>query len=213
MTETEGVIKYQLEFEQAPAPDEDLQELNVWRSILQNLGLIGQHPGRYQGYAYGNVSQRSRRQPGQFIISASQTGQLPELAREHYVCIDKTDIEHNRVHARGPLPPSSEALTHAAIYRLDPSIRCVLHGHDPDMWRYGLQQTLPSTDPDVEYGTPAMAAEILRLYQSGQLDRQRVLVMAGHQDGVISFGDSIDDAGCAMLDFWMQAQMQLRESD
>ena len=104
-------------------------------------------------------------------------------------------------------------MTHAAIYRLDPAIQCVLHVHDPKMWKFGLQQALPSTDPDVEYGTPAMAAEILRLYQSGQLDRQRVLVMAGHQDGIISYGDSIDDAGCAMLDCWMQTQMQLRESD
>ncbi|MDJ0832427.1 MAG: class II aldolase/adducin family protein [Gammaproteobacteria bacterium] len=213
MIESEGVIKYRLEFEHAGATDEDLQELNVWRSILYNLGLIGQHPELYGGYAYGNVSQRSRSNPEHFIISASQTGQIPDLEQQHYVTVESTDIEHNLLHARGPLQPSSEALTHAAIYRLNPGIRCVLHAHEPKLWHYGLQHGLPSTDPSIAYGTPEMADAILQLYRSGQLDQQQVLVMAGHQDGVISFGNTIDDAGCAMLDLWMQAQMELLAAD
>ncbi len=213
MAETEGVIKYRLEFEPGPAPTEDLTELNVWRSILYNLGLIGQHPELYAGYAYGNISQRSHSEPAHFYISATQTGQLPELQQEHYVVIEQTDIANNRVYARGPLQPSSEALTHAAIYRLDPAISCVLHVHDPKLWHCGLTQAWPTTATDVEYGTPAMAAEIQRLYDSAGLDQQRVLVMAGHLDGVISYGKTVDEAGCGLLDLWMKAYQDLRSSD
>ncbi len=212
MAEQEGVIKYRLEFEPGPAPAEDLTELNVWRSILYNLGLIGQHPELYGGYAYGNISLRSRAEPGHFFISATQTGQLPELQADDYVCIEKTDIADNRVYARGPRQPSSEAMTHAAIYQLDPAIQCVMHVHDPKLWHCGLAQSWPTTAKNVDYGTPAMAAEILRLYESSGLDRQRVLVMAGHLDGVVSFGRTIDEAGCGLLDLWMTAYQDLRTS-
>ena len=205
MAEAEGVIKYQLNFQEADAIKEDLQQLNVWRSILHGLGLIGQDPQRYQGFGYGNISQRSGLDPAHFIISGTQTGQLLKLSQAQYVLIQNCDIENNQVSAKGPIKPSSEALTHATLYQLNPVIQCVMHVHDPVLWRFGLAQGIPATDEKVAYGTPAMAQEMTRLYRDTDLSQHKILVMAGHEDGVLSFGDSIDEAGNAMLRLWLDA--------
>lgn len=201
--ETEGVIKYRLDFEQSAAVEENLEQLNVWRSILYELGLIGQDPLRYQGYGFGNLSQRRKSHSDQFMISGTQTGHLSVLDDAGYVCVMACDIEHNRVRARGPVKPSSEALTHAMIYQLDPGIACVMHAHAPRLWRYGLEHGLPATAAEVAYGTIDMAREVDRLYRETLLSKNCTLVMAGHEDGVITFGNSIDEAGLAMLRLWL----------
>jgi hypothetical protein len=203
MTDKEGVIKYTLDFTQGPAPEQDLEELNIWRCILFDLGLIGQVPSRYQGYGFGNLSVRLP-SSARFVISASQTGHLSRLQAEHYTQVDSFDIAGNRVRAHGPLPPSSEALTHAMFYQLSSNIQCVLHVHDPLMWRYALENGWPSTGPDIEYGTVEMAQEVERLYRSKAFDQRCCLVMAGHDDGLVFFGDSVDSAGSALLDAWVQ---------
>jgi len=205
MAETEGVIKYRLQFELAEPPVEDLSELNVWRSILHGLQLIGQDATRYQGYGFGNLSMRSKLDPAQFYISGTQTGHLAELQDAHYARILQTDIRHNFVQARGRVEPSSEALTHAMFYRLNPRIQCVIHVHSAELWHYGLQHAVPATDANIAYGTTQMAQEIERLYQSSDLSQCRTLVMAGHEDGVICFGESIDLAGQALLTLWFEA--------
>ena len=206
MSEQEGVIKYRLDFEPGPPPREDLRALIVCRSILYGLGMIGQDPERYGGYGFGNLSQRSG--AGGFVISASQTGYLPELEPEHFTRVLEVDIEANRVHAVGPLPPSSEALTHAMIYRLDRGIHAVLHVHEPGLWRYGLSAGLPQTGSDIAYGTPQMAQAVRRLFEQADLRRRRILVMAGHEDGVFAFGTSLDQALAVLLRHWAEARGQ-----
>ena len=131
MNDTEGVIKYKLDFHAGETVSEDLEELNTWRSILHGLHLIGQVETRYQGYGYGNISIRSSGNPSHFITSGSQTGGFSKLTPQHYVTVEHCDIPHNQVIARGPIKPSSEALTHGMIYQLDPTVHCVLHVHDP----------------------------------------------------------------------------------
>ena len=203
MAETEGVIKFHLDYEVATVSAEAVDELNVLRSLLFQLGMVGQDPARYGGYGFGNLSMRCESNPGHFLISGTQTGHIAELSPEQYVTIIECDIAANSVIARGPVKPSSEALTHAMIYQLNPSIKCVLHAHKPELWRYGLDNGYPSTDKSIEYGTVQMAQEIERLNQSNAFEDRQVLVMAGHEDGVISFGDSIDEAGMAMLQFYV----------
>lgn len=205
MIETEGVTKYRLEFEMSAAVHEDLRPLNVWRSILYEQGLIGQHAHRYGGYGYGNLSVRVPTDVQRFIISGTQTGHIPQLTQNHYVYVEHCDIANNHVIARGPLKPSSEALTHAMIYQLSASIQCVIHVHDPRLWQFGLDKGLPSTDKSVAYGTPDMATEVARLYRHEKLKQQRMLVMAGHEDGLICFADSIDRAGQVLIDLQTQA--------
>lgn len=205
MNRIEGVTKYHLDFSESEAPEAPLEELNVWRGILFGLGLIGQQVDRYAGAAYGNVSQRCASSLGQMIISASQTGGLTQLDSSHYSLVQAVEISQNRVTARGRMPPSSEALTHAMLYRLNANIQAVFHIHDPRLWHYALDNGYPATGPEVEYGTVAMARAMERLYQAQKVADVGVMAMRGHQDGVLSFGYSVDQAGARILRLWLDA--------
>ena len=60
MINQEGVIKFSQHHTSAPLPDwAELADLQYWFRRCRELDLIGQHPGRYQGAAYGNISQRA----------------------------------------------------------------------------------------------------------------------------------------------------------
>ena len=41
-----------------PRPSAALSDLDAWRRILVDLGLVGQRDDRYDGYGYGNISAR-----------------------------------------------------------------------------------------------------------------------------------------------------------
>jgi ribulose-5-phosphate 4-epimerase/fuculose-1-phosphate aldolase len=196
----EGVTKFALRFTPAaPLDFASLRALNAWRTLLQRLGLIGRDPARYGGVGFGNVSQRLAGTSGSFAISGTQTGDLAVLDARHYACIDNCDIAHNSVGARGPIEPSSESLTHAMLYRLSADIHYVFHGHSPHIWRHARALGIPVTSLDVAYGTPAMAAEIERVYRAGGLTGRGMVVMGGHEDGVVAFGARAEDAGLMLI--------------
>jgi hypothetical protein len=201
----EGVIRFDLQFtESEPVAGATIAELNAWRRVLWQLELIGQDPDRYGGFGYGNVSQRIGRanEPAgqrRFVISGSQTGKLRELDVDHYSIVNAYDPARNRVVAEGPVKPSSESLTHGVIYDLDPSIRVVLHVHSPDIWQQAAGLQMPVTDAGVEYGTPAMAGEVRRLYHAYGSIQSGIFSMGGHPDGIVSFGMSAGEAGSVLL--------------
>jgi hypothetical protein len=89
-------------------------------------------------------------------------------------------------------------MTHAAFYQADPAIGAVIHVHHLDFWKR-LLHTVPTTAPEVAYGTPGMALEILRLYRETDLPRRKLAAMAGHEEGIISFGCDLDEAGTELL--------------
>ena len=200
MAESEGVVKYRLDFQQAEAPEPALiDSVNSWRRILYQLALVGSDPNRYGGLGFGNVSRRVRAFEPTFVISGTQTGHLSVLRSEHYCFVSDCDSDRNTVVGRGPIRPSSEALTHGALYDGDSSIQCVLHAHSPDIWSQAQRLGLPSTRQDIEYGTPAMAAEVRSLVAVPEAKRLGVIAMAGHQDGVLAFGGTEDQAGLALV--------------
>ncbi len=176
------------------------QALLGWRRVLFDLGVVGQDPKRYGGAGYGNVSARLppfSSGPGQrrFLITGTQTGEIAELNYEHLCVVDEYDIENNVVHSSGEIAPSSESLTHGSIYDLNSDIRFVFHGHVPIIWNAAKKLGLPTTNADVEYGTRAMALETKRLYDSTNLPESKCYVMAGHEDGVVTFGKRASEAG------------------
>jgi ribulose-5-phosphate 4-epimerase/fuculose-1-phosphate aldolase len=201
----EGVIKFKLDFSMAgPVDLQPLAELNQWRTILWQQALIGQDPARYEGYGFGNVSQRigdddAVRGKRCFVISGTQTGHLPELDNTHYTLVRTYDAASNAVSATGPIKPSSESLTHGMIYDLDNAIRIVLHVHSPDIWLAADSLGIPVTDSAVPYGTPQMAAEVQRLFKETDVYEQKIFSMGGHEDGVVSFGTTAEEAGEILL--------------
>jgi len=201
----EGVIKYTLDYRTGPAPESEiLAELNAWRQILFQLGLVGQDPQRYDGLGFGNVSRRVGSFAGaahqrRFVISGTQTGGLARLGPEHYVQVTECRAEENLIRAVGPVKPSSEAMTHGALYALDNHLRTVLHAHSPEIWQAAMLLGLPVTDHRVVYGTPQMAAEMQRLYQDPQVRTGGIIVMGGHPDGVVAFGAGLATAGSILV--------------
>jgi len=195
----EGVIRFDLTFTKALSPPaSDVAGLVHWHKKLHALELIGQDPARYDGYAYGNLS--CRHESGGFIISASQTGGKTELDAGDFCRVTSWDIDKNSVIAEGPQPPSSESLTHAMLYRLDPDIAVVFHVHAPKIWRNAEKLGLAITASDIPYGTPGMAHEVARLFGSAETGQMSAFSMGGHEDGIISFAASFERAGNILLD-------------
>ena len=66
-------------------------------------------------------------------------------------------------------------------------------------WQRAAALRLPTTDPSIGYGTPEMAQAVLQLYGGSALEATRILVMGGHEDGVIVFGYSAEQAGETLI--------------
>jgi ribulose-5-phosphate 4-epimerase/fuculose-1-phosphate aldolase len=201
----EGVIRFDLKFTAAePVTIPGLDELNAWRRILRQLGLIGQDPGRYGGFGFGNISRRLppydapvNHRP--FVISGSQTGHLENLPAGGFAAVSEYDAALNRVVATGPVRPSSESLTHGYVYNTNNDIRAIFHVHSESIWRCAASLNLPATDAHVPYGTPAMAREVERLFEAADHIEAGVFVMGGHEDGVVAFGHTADEAGSVLI--------------
>ena len=166
-----------------------------WRDKLYDLKLIGYYPQHKVGY--GNISERYN-QSKQFIISGTQTGNLTTLNTAHYSLVTYYDINKNALFYEGQIKASSESLTHAVVYDLSQQYNAVIHIHNRLLWEK-LQGKVPMSNKNVPYGTPEMANEIFRLHYSSNLPDEKLLVMGGHEEGLISFGESLDEAGGIIL--------------
>lgn len=192
----EGYVKYLSDWTRGPAlPGGLISSLTEWRRALYQAGLIGHYP--HLDVGYGNISIRGG-DAGQFIISGTQTGHLKEAGPEHFALVTDYDIAGNRVSSTGPVPASSEALTHAAIYELDSGIQAVVHVHCEWLWQQ-YKHCMPTTATDVAYGTPEMAAEFVRLYRDSNFSSGGIAVMAGHAEGLVSIGATLEEAAMRML--------------
>jgi len=189
MVAAEGVIKFDLRFQNSPLENSGaLQELLRWRDVFHRLGAIGQDPDRYAGDAFGNISCRLGNSSS-FLISGTRTGKYEKAQPGHFTCVDSCDIGKNSVIAHGPIKPSSESLTHAAVYALSPAIHCVVHGHLPQVWTRMQELNIPATPVDVPYGTPDMARSITRLFEQNGKPGQAAFGMAGHEDGIVAYAE------------------------
>lgn len=209
MNEQEGVIKYSLNHFNNPIADNiNISEINAWRSIFFKLQLIGQIQGRYDGYGFGNISQRissANTQHTQFIITGTQTGNIESLTKKYYCSILSANPESNTIKSAGETKPSSEALTHASIYQSDPEINSVIHVHCPEIWNNTAILDLPFTPPSTPYGTPEMAIEVKRLLQQPRVKNIAICSMLGHIDGVFSFSSSMEKAAWSILNTYSKA--------
>lgn len=196
----EGVIKFQIDFlEAASPPGSLLLELNAWRHIFKQLGLLGQDPQRYDGYGYGNLSRRLPQQGDAFVISGTQTGELSFLQPQHYATVGDCDPYRNYVSASGQIKPSSEALSHGILYQCRRDICWVMHLHSPEIFDRRASLNLPCTNPTAAYGTPEMAAAIRQIAEADCDSDAGLLVMAGHEDGILAYGRTAAASGTLVV--------------
>ncbi|MEM7119004.1 MAG: class II aldolase/adducin family protein [Chloroflexota bacterium] len=211
MIEAEGVIKFRMTFTQAePMTQVQLSELNGWRKAMVYMQMIGQTPERYDNYGFGNISRRltADEAPGYahpFVISGTQTGGIADLEPIHYASVLECQPKANHVIAEGPMKPSSESMTHGMVYVAAPEVNWIIHAHDPHIWHVAEALDVPCTAESVSYGTPEMSAEVLRLFRETDVAEKRIFSMAGHEDGIVTFGKTATEAGEALLHYLAMA--------
>jgi ribulose-5-phosphate 4-epimerase/fuculose-1-phosphate aldolase len=192
----EGVIKFKYTLKMGPPIEENLYiELEKWRALLFKMNLIGEYP--IEKIGYGNLSRRISLLDNQFIISGTQTGKYPHLSGHQYTKVVKCHLQKMNVEAVGPIAPSSESLTHFAIYSSCQQINAILHVHNFDLWQYMINEKMDATNESVSYGTIEIADEAKRCIGN---NKAGIFVMKGHQDGVIAYGNTIEEAGKILLD-------------
>ncbi|MBE9060729.1 class II aldolase/adducin family protein [cf. Phormidesmis sp. LEGE 11477] len=202
----EGYIKYRCEWieKDAIAP-QTVTDLTRYRNALHQLQLIGEYPN---GIGFGNLSQRTLLSPiphlstPRFIITGTQTGHLPTLAAADYALVTDFNPAQNTLTCKGLKKASSESLTHGIIYSAHPGIGAIIHVHNARLWQQLLHQ-VPTTSADIAYGTPEMAAETQRLFEETPLLQQKIFVMAGHEEGVVTFGETLQTAYRVLINWGM----------
>ena len=183
--------------EQAAAeitPFDGFAELNAYRRKLLQLRLIGVDAN---GIGFGNLSIRDGATKN-FYITGSATGGKPELTLADCARVVAYDFEKNWLRYEGSAIPSSESLTHAAIYESDAKAGSVIHCHDSKLWAALLNQA-PTSSKAVEYGTPEMAYEMTRLFKVTDVQSRKILVMAGHEGGIVAFGKDLEEAFVVLM--------------
>ena len=192
----EGIIKFKLTLKRAPAPEQaQFIALEKWRALFYKLSLIGEYPNEKIGY--GNLSSRLPKKA--FIITGSQTGHLAHLQAHHYTKVIDCDLKKGLVSAEGLIPPSSESLTHYGIYEANPAIQYVFHVHHPKLWEILQNGDCGYISEDIQYGTQEMANAACTLLAN---KTSGIFVMKGHEDGIISYATTADDAGKNLLELY-----------
>lgn len=189
----EGYIKFNCEWINQPLSVNVPLELKFWRDKMHELKQIGHYAEINIGY--GNISVKT---PDGMIISGTQTGDVYPIQDEHFTLVSYYDINNNSVVCKGPIKASSESMTHAAIYEADSTIKAIIHIHNKELW-LKLINKVPTTKETVPYGTPDMANEIFRLFNETSVSHDKIIVMAGHDEGIIAFGKTISEAGELIL--------------
>lgn len=184
----EGYIKFKYDWIPAAIPNIDLTELIYWRQKLYDAKLIGAYT---DGIGYGNISIRYKE--NQFIISGSATGNLGIIDASHFSFVDDFDLEKNWLSCIGNVPASSESLSHAAIYKTMPKANAIVHIHHNELWNKYLDN-FPTSSKTAAFGTPAMAFSLIDILEK-EKTKTGIIVMGGHQEGILIFDSSLAQAG------------------
>lgn len=190
----EGVIRFRADHEDGDLPSDARRVARVLlpvRAELRRAGWLGRDPDRYGGYAYGNLSARLGEE--RFVVSGTQTSDLDDADEDTFCVVEGWELEDNRVTSTGPVRPSSESLSHAALYQAALWIGVVLHVHAPGLFTRAARTGLPATGPDAEAGTVAIARDLLHLGRDLEAPAG-VVHMAGHPDGLLAYGETAPQA-------------------
>lgn len=198
---TEGTIKFNCIWQKGPVNilQETYLQLEAARSALYDLGLIGMYP---DGIGFGNLSVRSE-PDGSFMITGSATGGRPHLEPSDYAKVTHFQFSENTIFCTGLTKASAESLTHAAVYQSLPDVGAVVHVHCLWLWEKLLNK-YASTSPEIEYGTPEMAEAVGKLALEVNARSEKIIVMGGHREGILAFGNSLMEATNQIINLYNQ---------
>jgi ribulose-5-phosphate 4-epimerase/fuculose-1-phosphate aldolase len=180
----EGILKFDLKFYNTPlnAPLQLIDEMNRVRTLLLQKKYIGVDS---YGVGYGNLS--IRHENSGFLITGSQTARCAQLSVREIALVKNWNLENNFIYAEGETLPSSESLTHGAIYQSCPDIKAVIHIHQLQLWKMKSENML-ATPPQLEYGTQSLAQAIARLLNNQKTSAappKLGITMTGHEGGLL----------------------------
>ncbi len=181
----DGVVKFRAEHKSRPldAVETGLAAcLNNARRDLHQAGLIGVTE---EGIGYGNIS--ARLGADSFLVTGTATGRERELSPAFFTVVGQCIPEENTVCSEGPVKPSSESMTHAAVYAARSCLQSVIHIHCRPLFRALMESDVPRTPEGVPYGTPDMARAVGELAHA--LGDEGLFVTPGHEDGVLPTGN------------------------
>ncbi|MFQ6609414.1 MAG: class II aldolase/adducin family protein [Fidelibacterota bacterium] len=198
-----GYIKFQSHFkEDVDIPEDWVTDLNKYRKHMRRLNFIGESPNNNgEMIGFGNISKRVT---GGFLVSATNTGHLEVLKANQYPLVIECNPDQNWVNFKGKehIEPSSEAMTHATVYKIAPDVNAMIHIHDKAMWeKYKDDTGVPSTPYGVEYGTPEMAEAVQEIFVKTNVRELGIFVMNGHLGGVVTFGKNLAEADQIIMDY------------
>lgn len=203
----EGVVRFRVHLNRTqPYEASEIRQLIVWRDILYRLDLVGRDPLRYSGLGFGNLSVRSFSNPYSFVITASQTGGIERLSETHFCRVTAWKFEPPELWAEGLASPSSESLTHAAIYESEKRVGAVIHVHCPEIWHQADTIGLAVSDPAAGCGTSALALEMRVMMAALKPADGGIWILGGHEDGVIAFGADLMQAGLLVVQWFAAAK-------
>ncbi|MFX0136883.1 MAG: class II aldolase/adducin family protein [Candidatus Hodarchaeota archaeon] len=198
-------LKFNLDFTETALNfnNKKIQELNFWREIFYTLKLMGK---KLDGIGYGNLSQgvdylNTKSGKRQFIITGKDSSALEKLTIKNFTKVLEYDFHKNFVKAEGLVKPSSESLTHGAIYDFDNSLKSIIHVHSQHIWKSAKQLNIPITLENAKKGTTELAFDIQRVLEYTHASDIGIIVLGGHKEGIISFGKTPKEAGGIILKY------------
>jgi hypothetical protein len=57
----------------------------------------------------------------------------------------------------------------------------------------------PTTSKAADYGSAEMANEIMQLFTRTDVERRKIVVMAGHEAGILTFGKDLEEAFAVLM--------------
>jgi ribulose-5-phosphate 4-epimerase/fuculose-1-phosphate aldolase len=188
----EGTIKFELNHSFAKIDQKIssiFQSLNRFRTILWEMNLIGVYPITHPeaNLGFGNISQRFN-ENNFFVITGTQTGSKEVLVEADYCLVTNCELSKGTVNSMGLTKPSSEALTHAAIYSIAPEVQFVIHIHDLLLWEKTEELKLVTTDKQAEYGSLELVKAIQETYTMNK--KAGLVSLLGHKEGLLIWGEN-----------------------
>ena len=176
-------MKFEIEFEGEWIPDSLASELVSWAKKLDEDGLTP--PYEYNGRKCNAGNLSYRKEPG-FVITPTARSSA-SLSPLDLVFVVRCDPAGRKVFARGSNPPSSEALTHYAIYSARPDVGAVFHGHDGAILKNAGKMG-EAVAKEAAYGSVELALGVQK-----SAEKADFIVLENH--GFIALGKTMRDAG------------------